>query len=361
MPAAAWSRRPGGTPTSPRSSGSSTWSCASTRWTSSTGTESGSARSSEQVHELARRLDIPDLLVMPISALHGDNVALTSDHAPFYDGPDAARVPRRSVDVQADRDLRRLRLPVQWVGRPQDGGDRLYAGQDRRRHARRRRPGGRAAGRRDHDDHRVDTLDADAGGGPADVGDRCARRSARRRPWRHAGGPERSARRPLASSDCTICWMSEEPLHPGRRYALKHTTRTVRATVQEIVERTDPRDARARARSRPSLAVNDIGRVTLRTSSPVMADPYSLNRVTGAFILIDEDSNDTVAAGVIRTARSIEAGREDRRDVTWHPVRARPRRALAGDRPARRDGPAHRAVGVRQVDDRGGARAPPGR
>ena len=59
--------------------------------------------------------------------------------------------------------------------------------------------------------------------------------------------------------------------------------------------------------------------MTLRTSSPVVADPYAVNRVTGAFILIDEDSNDTVAAGVIRTARAIEAARENRRDITWHP------------------------------------------
>jgi adenylyl-sulfate kinase len=118
--------------------------------------------------------------------------------------------------------------------------------------------------------------------------------------------------------DCTVCWMSEEPLHPGRRYALKHNTRTVRATVQEITERTDPETLERRLEP-TSLAVNDIGQVTLRTSAPVLADPYTLNRVTGAFILIDEDSNETVAAGVIRTARTIEAGRERRRDITWHP------------------------------------------
>jgi bifunctional enzyme CysN/CysC len=118
--------------------------------------------------------------------------------------------------------------------------------------------------------------------------------------------------------DCTVCWMSEEPLHPGRRYALKHTTRTVRATVQEITERTDPETLERRLEP-TSLGVNDIGRVTLRTSAPVVADPYALNRVTGAFILIDEDSNETVAAGVIRTARTIEVGRDRRRDITWHP------------------------------------------
>jgi bifunctional enzyme CysN/CysC len=118
--------------------------------------------------------------------------------------------------------------------------------------------------------------------------------------------------------DCTICWMTEEPLHPGRRYALKHATRTVRATVHSITERTDP-ETLERELEPTALALNDIGRVTLRTSAVVVADPYAVNRVTGAFILIDEDSNDTVAAGVIRMARVLEPGRERRRDVTWHP------------------------------------------
>ena len=118
--------------------------------------------------------------------------------------------------------------------------------------------------------------------------------------------------------DCTLCWMGEEPLHPGRRYALKHATRTVRATVQEITERTDP-ESLERLLEPTSLAVNDIGQVRLRTNSAVVADSYTLNRVTGAFILIDEDSNDTVAAGVIRTARAVEPGRANRRDITWHP------------------------------------------
>ncbi len=82
-------------------------------------------------------------------------------------------------------------------------------------------------------------------------------------------------------------------------------------------ERTDP-ETLERQLDPTSLVLNDIGRVTLRTNSVVVADPYAFNRVTGAFILIDEGSNDTVAAGTIRTARAVEPGRERRRDVTWH-------------------------------------------
>ncbi len=118
--------------------------------------------------------------------------------------------------------------------------------------------------------------------------------------------------------DTTICWMAEQPLAPGRRYALKHTTRTVRATVQAINDRWDPETLEIHDDPN-ALALNDIGRVSLRTSSPVLADPYRDNGVTGAFILIDEHSNDTVAAGIIRRAREVKPAIEGRRDVTWHP------------------------------------------
>src|SRR3954452_16115886 len=112
--------------------------------------------------------------------------------------------------------------------------------------------------------------------------------------------------------------MADEPLQVGRRYALKHTTRTVRATVQEIHERTDPHTLEAEA-DPAALALNDIGRVTLRTSSRVLADPYAVNRVTGAFILIDEHTNDTVGAAMVREGRELEHTTPERRDVTWHP------------------------------------------
>src|ERR1700729_2881107 len=81
----------------------------------------------DQVHDVVRRLGIPDLTVIPISALNGDNVAVASAHTPFYDGPTLLEY-LEEVDIQADRDLRRLRLPVQWVGRPANGGSRLYMG-----------------------------------------------------------------------------------------------------------------------------------------------------------------------------------------------------------------------------------------
>ena len=271
----------------------------------------------DQIHDVVRRLGVSDLAVIPISALHGDNVAVSSDHTPFYDGPTLLEY-LEEVDIQADRDLWRLRVPVQSVGRHADGDSRLYMGRV-------------LAGTLEIGDEvlvlpsgvmttitELDTLDPEARVvvPPMSVTFGLADRL-------DVGRGDilvTPADRPVIARelDCTLCWMSEQPLHPGRRYALKHTTRTVRANVQAITERTDP-DTLERELEPTSLAVNDIGQVRLRTSSAVVADPYKLNRATGAFILIDEDTNDTVAAGVIRTPRVVEPGREKRRDITWHP------------------------------------------
>jgi bifunctional enzyme CysN/CysC len=275
------------------------------------------AEIAQQVRDLARRLGIPDLQTVPISALRGDNVAFRSGRTPFYDGPTLLEY-LEEIDIQADRDLWRLRLPVQWVGRPRDGDGRLYTG---RIVAGTLRAGDEVvvlpAGVATTITH-LDTLDDGAQeavppmsvtfglADQLDVGRGDILVSPDHQPPR------------ARELDATICWMSEEPLHPGRRYALKHTTRVVRATVQVIADRTDP-ETLERHLEPTSLAVNDIGHVTLRTSSAVLADPYSVNRATGAFILIDEDTNETVAAGVVGAAREIKLGREDRRDVTWHP------------------------------------------
>jgi len=118
--------------------------------------------------------------------------------------------------------------------------------------------------------------------------------------------------------ECTLCWMSQDELRPSRRYALKHTTRTVRTTVQALHERTDPETLEPEA-DPARLTLNDIGRVTLRTSSVLLADPYVQNRATGSMILIDEHSNETVAAGIVCAAREVVSVREGRRDVTWQP------------------------------------------
>ena len=268
---------------------------------------------------LTRSIGLPPPQLVPISALDGDNVVDRSAHTPWYDGPPLIEI-LEAVDLVADRDIdaAHLRLPIQWVARPRDGGRRVYTGQ-------------LAAGTLSVGDAvmvvpsgarttiaSVQTLDPDRDVAvpPMSVGVTVVDDiDIGRGDLLAAPHDPPPAAREL---DATICWMSEEPLAPGRRYALKHTTRTVRTTVQAIRDRWDPETLEVFAEP-SSLGLNDIGRVSLRTSSPVLADPYRRNGVTGAFILIDEHSNETVGAGIVREAREVKPAREGRRDVTWHP------------------------------------------
>ena len=98
--------------------------------------------------------------------------------------------------------------------------------------------------------------------------------------------------------EATICWMADEPLQTGNRYSLKQTTRTVRAIVDSVIHRLDI-STLAPETDADELALNEIGRATLRTSAPLFVDPYRTNRETGAFILVDDSTNVTVGAGMI--------------------------------------------------------------
>jgi len=116
----------------------------------------------------------------------------------------------------------------------------------------------------------------------------------------------------------TVCWFVDSPLRAGDRLALKQTTKTVRTTVQALHSRLDP-ETLDELDGPVELALNDIGTVTLRTSSVVVADSYADSRDTGAFILIDESTNDTIGAGTILEAREVKPGAHPRSDIRWHP------------------------------------------
>jgi sulfate adenylyltransferase subunit 1 (EFTu-like GTPase family) len=98
--------------------------------------------------------------------------------------------------------------------------------------------------------------------------------------------------------EADVCWFSDRPLRPGAQYLLKHLTHTADAIVDGILDVVDV-ETLERAAAPAELGLNDIGRVRLRTRRPLLADPYARNRVTGAFILIDSTTNDTVAGGMI--------------------------------------------------------------
>ncbi len=243
-------------------------------------------------------LGVNDALAIPVSALHGDNVVEKSELAPWYDGPPLLRH-LEQIEVARDRNLDDVRFPVQWVVRTTDY--RGYAGQVASGLL---RPGDEVvvlpSGERTTVE-RIETLD-----GPVEVafppmsvvvhlaGDLDAGRGS---VICGVDDPPPVARR----LDARLCWMADTPLRAGGRYQLKHTTRRVRARVESIDARLDLETLRDGGPA-SELDLNDIARVHLDLAAPVMAEPYARNRSTGAFILIDETTRDTVAAGMVLRA-----------------------------------------------------------
>ena len=274
-----------------------------------------------ELRQMSARLGGADLTVIPIAAKHGDNVVHRSTRTPWYEGPTLLEY-LENVELAAPLAQRSsLRLPVQWVSRP--------TAEQRRRYTGRLSAGTLSVGDpvlvlpsgSSSTVTAVDTLDDDRSTAVAplsvsieladdiDVGRGDVFVSS-----------EPDADHPVLARelDATVCWFADSPLRAGDRLALKQGTRTVRATVQELSTRLDP-ETLDELDGPVELALNDIGAVTLRTSSVVMADPYALNRDAGAFILIDEQSNDTVGAGTITVGREVKAGAQTRNDIRWHP------------------------------------------
>jgi bifunctional enzyme CysN/CysC len=243
----------------------------------------------------AARLEVPEIACIPISALAGDNVVDRSRRMDWYGGPTLLEQLERAP-VAAGVAGAPLRLPVQYVIR--EGEGRAYAGQ---------LAGGTVAVGQE-----VVVL-------PAGVRTRVAAVETPSGPAAAAPAPLSVAVRledeidagrgaliaavdapPLAARDvtATLCWLGESPARTGGRYLLKHTTRSERARLEAIhhtlrVETLEPR------MGADQLGLNEIGRVSLRTSADLHFDPYAVNRSTGAFILIDEATNETVGAGML--------------------------------------------------------------
>jgi sulfate adenylyltransferase large subunit len=254
----------------------------------------------KELTEFSARLDLRDATFIPISALHGDNVVDRGENSPWYGGPPLLWH-LEHLHVASDRNLIDVRFPVQWVIRPQTDeyhDYRGYAGQV-------------AGGVLKSGDEvlvlpsgksskitRIESLDGDVDEAfpPMSVIVHLAddvdvsRGDVICRPHNH---PE-----PVRELDAMICWMTDQPLRQGAKLGIKQTTRNARVIVDELRYRLDVntlhRDLEA-----TEFALNDIGRVKLRTSTPLIVDPYRRNRATGSFILIDEGTNNTVAGGMI--------------------------------------------------------------
>ena len=275
----------------------------------------------EELHQVAARLGGVDITVIPIAAKHGDNVVHPSDRTPWYGGPTLLDY-LENVELSAPQpEPGKLRLPVQWVSRPTAQQRRRYTG---RLSAGTLRVGDPVVSLPSGTTSVVtalDTLDDDrtTAVAPLSVSIELADDIDVGRGDVFVGGTD-AASLPVSARelDATVCWFVDSPLRAGDRLALKQGARTVRITVQALHSRLDP-ETLDELDNPVELVLNDIGEVTLRTSSVVVADSYADNRDSGAFILIDETTNDTVGAGTIIEPREVKPGVQTRNDIRWHP------------------------------------------
>jgi bifunctional enzyme CysN/CysC/sulfate adenylyltransferase subunit 1 len=265
---------------------------------------------SEQIYErihnefttFATKLSIPDLEVIPISALKGDNVVTRSENTPWYHGPTLMHH-LEHVHVASDRDLVDTRFPVQYVVRPKSDDFHDYRGYAGQVAGGVLKPGDEVVvlpSGMTSTIEAIDLFDQEIGeafppmsvtvrlADDVDVsrGDMIAR--------------IKNAPKPSQDIDAMVCWMTTEPLRPRQKLAIKHTTRMGRALVKDIQYRLDVNTLH-RDQDTKKLGLNEIGRIQLRTTVPLLCDAYSKNRTTGSFILIDEATGVTVGAGMINS------------------------------------------------------------
>ena len=255
----------------------------------------------DEFYSFAARLEVHDVTSIPMSALHGDNVVTKSEKTPWYEGP-ALLSHLEEVYILGDRNLVDVRFPVQYVIRPQT---------------------------HDHHDHR--SYAGTVAGGVMRPGDEVVvlpiGKTTRITALDGPNGPVAEAFPPMAVSisladdidisrgdmiartnnqprvvqdfDATVCWMADgAALEAGREYVIKHTTRTTRARITGLDYRLDVNTLH-RDKTATALKLNELGRVSLRTQVPLLLDGYTRNASTGSFILIDPDTNGTVAAGMV--------------------------------------------------------------
>jgi bifunctional enzyme CysN/CysC len=254
----------------------------------------------EEFDDFAARLEMPDVTFIPISALLGDNVVERSSSMGWYQGPPLL-YHLEHVHIASDRNLIDVRFPVQSVIRPPSSSVadyRAYAGQVAGGVM---RPGDDVvvlpSGRRTTI-AAIDTFEGEVQEAfpPMSV----ALRLTDDIDVSRGSMIVRTQNQPTVANgfECLLCWMSEQPLSAKRRYLVKHTTRTVMVGSVDVRYRIDVESLR-RDEDVKTLELNDLARVQLQLSAPIAFDSYRRNRVTGSLIIIDEATNETVAAGVI--------------------------------------------------------------
>ncbi|MDR1709394.1 MAG: GTP-binding protein [Candidatus Accumulibacter sp.] len=254
----------------------------------------------------AAQLGIADARFVPISALHGDMVVERGEHLDWYEGPTLLAL-LEGAPPGDGAPPGEFRFPVQYVLRPGEaigparrderaflgrvesgaaavGDEVLILPSGQRSRIRAIRAAGRPAAAASAGQSAALALEDEI---DISRGDMIVR----------AEAPPQTARR----IEAMLCWLSETPLDPRRKYLIRHTTRETKAKIDAIAHRLDVNTLERRPAE--TLAMNDIAQVALKLAQPIFVDPYTQNRATGAFIVIDESTNDTVGAGMIFDAK----------------------------------------------------------
>jgi sulfate adenylyltransferase subunit 1 len=254
-----------------------------------------------QFKEFASRLDnFVDVTFIPISALHGDNVVDKSTKMPWYGGP-TLLYHLENVYVGTTENHVEARFPVQTVIRPQSDAYHDFRGYAGRVAGGVFKPGDNIIALPSGFQSKIKAIHTADGEiseafSPLSVtllledeidisrGDTIVK---------HNNPPNNGQ-----DLEAMVCWFSEKPLQPRGKYAIRHTTREAKAAIKDVRYKVNINTLH-KVEDDLTLNMNDIGRITLRTSTPLIWDSYSKNRSTGSFILIDEGTNETVAAGMI--------------------------------------------------------------
>jgi bifunctional enzyme CysN/CysC len=249
----------------------------------------------------ATKLEVPDLTVIPISALKGDNVVNRSENMPWFNGPSLLHHLEK-VHIASDRNLVDVRFPVQHVIRPHSNDNHDFRGYAGQVASGVMKPGDEVMVLPSGFTSRIASIETADGPleeafPPLSVTVRLedeldvSRGDMLCRPGNQA--------RVSQDIEAMVCWMDEaRPLKLRGKYAVKHTTADVRAIVKDVQYQLDVNTLH-RDETATELRLNEIGRVTLRTTKPLLCDDYRRNRATGGFIIIDESDNRTVGAGII--------------------------------------------------------------
>jgi bifunctional enzyme CysN/CysC len=262
----------------------------------------------DEYKQFASRLDIPDLHFIPISALMGDNVVDPSENMPWYNGSTLMNF-LETVYIGSDKNLQDFRFPVQYVLRP-NLDFRGFSGTVSSGIIRKGDEVMVLPSRKTSKVKEIVTFDGNLEEAHAPLSVTltledeidCSRGDMIVRPG--------NVPRQRQKLDAMLVWMSDEAMVPGKQYLFKQTTKVATGTISTLRYQVDVNTLHRQ--DAPTINLNEIGRVSLSLSEPVIFDSYKKNRGTGAFIVVDRISNVTVAAGMI-----IDRDSEDEADDLW--------------------------------------------